>query len=119
MVFQVLWKLGKTRKDWQTAGLTPICEKGDRKECKNYRGRSLSGLPEKVKAKCLEWKCQKIVELKLGDGQCDFHPGPSTTDQTFTLRQDFGKSWEFAGDVFACFVDLDKAYHRVPRDRLW
>ena len=46
-------------------------------------------------------------------------PGRSTTDQTFTLRQIFEKSWEYAKDVYACFVDLEKAYHRVPRDQLW
>ena len=39
----------------------------------------------------------------------------STTDQIFTLRQIFEKSWDYAKDVFACFVDLEKAYDRIPR----
>ena len=76
-------------------------------------------LPGKVYAKCLERKCGEIVELKLKDGQCSFSPGRSTTDQIFTLRQIFEKSWEYTTDVFASFVDQEKAYDWVSRDKLW
>ena len=99
--------------------IIPIFKKGDRKQCTNYRGISLLSLPRKVYAKCLERKCREIVESKLEDGQCGFRPGRSTTDQIFTLKQIFEKSWEYDKDLFACFVDLEKAYDRVPRDKLW
>ena len=69
-------------------------------------------------AKCLERKHREIVESKLEDGQCGFHPGRSTADQSFTPRQIFEKSWEYAKNVFACFVDLEKAYDPAPRDKL-
>ena len=67
-------------------------------------------------AKCLERKCREMVESKLEDGQCGFRPGRSTTDQIFTLKQIFEKSWKYGKDLFACLVDLEKAYDRVPRD---
>ena len=59
------------------------------------------------------------MESKLEDGQCGFRPSRSTTDQIFTLKQIFEKSWEYSKDLFACFVDLEKAHDRVPRDKLW
>ena len=74
-------------------------------------------LPGKVYAKCLEKKCREIVESKLEDVQCSFRPGRSTTDQ-ITLKQIFEKSWEYGKDLFACLVNLEKAYDRVPRNKL-
>ena len=118
-VCQVAWKFGKTPRDWQTGVIIPIFNKGDRKQCTNYRGISLLSLPGKVYAKCLERKFREIVESKFEYGQCGFHPGRSTTDQIFTLKQIFEKSWKYDKDLFACFVDLEKAYDRVPRDKLW
>ena len=94
-------------------------KKSDRKKCTNYQGISLLSLPGKVYAKCFERKCREIMESKLEDGQCGFCPDRSTTDQIFTLRQVFEKFSEYAKDVFACFVDLEKAYDQVPRDKLW
>jgi len=90
--------------------IIPIFKKGDRKQCTIYREILLLNLPGKVYAKCFERKCREIVESKLEDGQCGFHPGRSTTDQIFTLKQIFEKSWEYEK---ACFVDLEKAYDGV------
>ena len=69
-------------------------------------------------AKCFERKCREIVESKFQDDHCSFHPGRRTTDQIFTQRQIFEKSWKYASDVFACFVDLEKAYDWVSRDHV-
>ena len=49
---------------------------------------------------------------------CGLRPGRSTTDQIFTLQQIFEKSWEYAKDVYTCFVDLEKAYDRVTHEKL-
>ena len=39
--------------------------------------------------------------------------------QIFALQQIFEKSWEYAKEINACFVDLQKAYDRISRDKLW
>ena len=59
------------------------------------------------------------MESKLEDGRCGYYPGRSTTDQIFTLKQIFEKSWEYGKDLFARFVALVKAYDRVPWGKLW
>ena len=40
-------------------------------------------------------------------------------DQIFALQQGFEKLWKYAKEVYACFVDLEKAYDCVVRDKLW
>ena len=59
------------------------------------------------------------MESKLEEGQYGFRPGRSTTDQIFTLKQIFEESWEYGKDLFAWFIDLEKAYDRVSRNKLW
>ena len=66
--------------------------------------------------------CQ--VAWKLGKTPRDWQTGViipifKKGDQIFTLKQIFEKSWEYGKDLFACSVDLEKAYDRVPRDKLW
>ena len=75
-----------------------------------YRGISLPIFPGKVYAKCLETKCREIVESKLEVGQCGFCTHRSATVQIFTLKQIFEKSWKYGKDLFACFVNFEKAY---------
>ena len=39
--------------------------------------------------------------------------------RSLALQQIFEKSWEYAKKVNASFVDLEKAYDRIARDKLW
>jgi len=64
-------------------------------------------------AECLEKRCREINEPKLNNTQRGFHPGHSTTGQIFE------KSREYAKNFQTCFVDLEKAHNRVPREKLW
>ena len=117
-VCKVECSTGQAPKQWHTSVIIPIHKKGDKRKCNNYRGISLISVQGKVYAKCLEKKCCEIVEHKLTDAQCGFRPGQSTMDQ-IALQQIFEKSWEYAKEVNACFVDLEKTYDRIPRDKLW
>ena len=73
----------------------------------------------KVYAKCLEKRCREIFEPQLQDAQCGFRLGKSTMDQIFSLQQVFEKSWEYDKKMYTWFVDLEKAYDRLPKDKLW
>ena len=117
-VCKVACRTGHALKQWQSSAIILIHMKGDKRKCTNYRSISLISVPSKTHAKCLEKKCLEIVELKLTDAQCGFRPGRSTIDQIFALQQIFEKTLEYA-KVNACFVDLEKAYDRIPRDKLW
>ncbi|VDP03041.1 unnamed protein product, partial [Soboliphyme baturini] len=110
---------GKTPADWKTGVIVPVFKRGDHKECSNYRGITFLSLPGKVYAKVLERKCREILDLKIQEEQCGLRPCRSTSDHIFALRQIVEKSWEYAQPVYVCFVDLEKAHDRIPRNCLW
>ena len=115
----IAWRLGTVPLDWQTGVVVPLFKKGDRRVCSNYRGITLLSLPGKVYARVLERRIRPIVEPRIQEEQCGFRPGRGTLDQLYTLSRVLEGSWEFAQPVHMCFVDLEKAFDRVPRDILW
>uniref|UniRef100_A0A7N8Y8H8 Reverse transcriptase domain-containing protein n=1 Tax=Mastacembelus armatus TaxID=205130 RepID=A0A7N8Y8H8_9TELE len=110
---------GDSTPGWQTRVVVPLFKKGDRRVCSNYRGITLLSFPGKVYARVLERRIRPVVEPRIQEEQCGFCPGRGTLDQLYTLSRVLEGSWEFSQPVHMCFVDLEKAFDRVPRDILW
>jgi len=59
------------------------------------------------------------VEEEMVEEQCGFRKGRNCTDAIFTEQQIIEKSKEHNLPLFLLFIDYEKAYDNVNRDKMW
>ena len=118
-IMSLAWENGQVPEDWRRAVIVPVHKKGSKVKCENYRGISLLSIPSKAYARILDERIRSVTESKVLEAQGGFRKGRSCTDQLFTIRQLSEKMIEKNKRMVVACVDLEKAYDRVGRDKLW
>ena len=88
-------------------------------DCNNYRGISLLSIPGKVLTSVLASRLAKVYDSKLFDGQHGFRPHRGTHGALTAMRSLMADAKAQRTTLYACFIDLRKAFDCVPRDVLW
>ena len=84
-----------------------------------YRGISLLNHVGKMYVKVLEQRARYKVEPFLNEAQMGFRKERGCTDAIFVFRQLSEKAIEHDRELNIVFVDQEKAFDRVNRDKLW
>ena len=93
--------------------------KGDSRKCTNYRAIKLLSHTMKIWERVINNRVLKIVLPKIHAHQCGFVPGRSTVDAIQAMRILVEKFRDAAKDLHIIFIDLEKAFDRIPRDLIW
>lgn len=117
-LFNKMLKGDTMPEEWRSSYVIPLYKgKGDVQECKNYRGIKLLSHTMKLWERVIEGRLRKITSVN--ENQFGFMPGKSTMEPIFIVRQLMEKFREAKKSMYLVFVDLEKAYDKVPRKVLW
>ena len=114
------WRQGIVPQEFKDVLIVPIYKnKGDHRDCNNYRGISLLAIAGKIMAKVIQSRLAQLAEEVLTASQCGFRRERSTIDMIFSLRQIQEKAIEQYQELYIVFIDFRKAFDSVDRDMLW
>ena len=116
-VYRGIMKEDKAPNDWHESITIPLFKgKGDALSCEKYRGLRLLEHGMKVWERVLIKRLE--AHTKVHPQQFGFAQGKSTTDAIHIARQLQEKFMQKKKKLFHIFVDLEKAFDKVPRQAI-
>ena len=120
-LFNIILKSKHFPEEWLTALIVLIHKKGTKSDISNYRGISLLSCLSKLFCSVLNNRIVKWGEENnvFSTSQLGFRKGNRTSDALTILHNLVDKyCHKGKSPLYACFVDFQKAFDKIPRDLL-
>jgi len=117
-----IFQSGKIPSSWNSSLLISIPKKGDLKDMNNYRGISLISTIVKLLSTIVTNRIRYTVEKYnvLAREQAGLRTREECAAQVIALVECVQRRWnKEMRPTFACFIDLRKAFDRVPHEALF
>ena len=109
------WLSEEMPPEWEACLLSILPKKGDLRLPGNYRGIMMLEVAYKIVANIILSRLNPIIDTLDHEAQCGFRRGRGCSDGTFTVKQLINKRREHGLETWVLFLDLVKAFDRVPR----
>lgn len=116
--FNSIYRSGTIPRDWLKSTFVTLPKKRNAKVCNEYRTISLMSHALKLFLKILHSRIYRKCEEYIGDSQLGFRNGFGTREAMFGIQVLIQRCRDVNVDVFACFVDYEKAFDTVQHDKL-
>lgn len=120
LLYQASLHHGKIPKDWKLAHVVPVFKSGDRGKAENYRPISLTSIACKILEHIISSNVMRHLDEHgiLSDAQHGFRKKRSCESQLIIAVQDLAKGLDDKAQSDVIFLDLSKAFDKVPHTRL-
>jgi hypothetical protein len=116
-LFILIFRTNKMPEEWRRSILVLIFKnKGDVQSCTNYQGIKPMIHTMKLWERVIEHRLRRMTSVTKN--QFGFMPGRSTMEAIFLVRQLMERYKEQKKDLHMAFIDLEKAYNKIPRNVL-
>ena len=105
--------------EWKKSLISITAKKGNLTICDNSRGVSFLPTASKLLGRILIDRLVTAVDEKLRLEQAGFRKGRGTIEQIYILRNIIEQSVEWQGSRYVNFVDFQKAFDSLARERIW
>ena len=101
---------------WKDTNVVPLYKRGDKSDAKNYWPVSLTSMVSKVTERIVRQHLYDHLSTNglVSDAQHGFRPGRSCESQLLDSVHVWYKSMEDRKSVDVLFLDMSKAFDRVP-----
>ena len=107
-ICQQIWKTQEWPQDWKRSVFIPIPNKGNAKECSNYRTIALISHASKVMLKILQARLQQYMNREIPDVQAGFGKGRGTRDQIANIHWIMEKARQFQKNTISALLTMPK-----------
>ena len=112
-LMNIVFEKREVLNDFTKVLIKPMYTKGDKNECRNYRGISLVSLGSKLLSNMGQFRLKDAVDKVSREEERGSKKVRGCVDQIFTLRLIIEKCLSFRTPLVLSFIDYDQAFDFV------